>query len=263
MTVKDRYYNYTYSMTMTAAALFFVTHGSSDHRSWLSLQNLVSLAQSRSDRLIGGGCLEGQQITLAQQLEQFAIKAIAIGITEIEILPMLLLAGVHVTEDIPNEVAIAQSKLQSKSQGKLQENLIFRITPHLGTDSQIPNLLLQHFQKFKNQKYRNTENLEKQGQILVSHGSRRVAANQVVEDLATHCQAIAAYWGVEPKIETQIENLLAQGINQINVLPYFLTEGGITEAIARKLDLYRDRAQIQLLPVPLSDQQIVDIAISK
>ena len=259
MTVKDRYYNYTYSMTMTAAALFFVTHGSSDRRSWLALENLVALAQSRSDRLIGGGCLEGQEITLAQQLEQFAIKAIAIGITEIEILPMLLLAGVHVSEDIPDEVAITQSNLQ----GKVQENLIFRITPHLGTDSQIPNLLLQHFQKFKNQKYRNTENLEKQGQILVSHGSRRVDANQVVEDLATHCQAIAAYWGVEPKIETQIENLLAQGINQINVLPYFLTEGGITEAIARKLDVYRDRAQIQLLPVPLSDQQIVDIAISK
>jgi sirohydrochlorin ferrochelatase len=243
---------------MTAAALFFVTHGSSDRRSWLSLQNLVSLAQSHSNRLIGGGCLEGQEITLAQQLEQFAIKAIAIGITEIEILPMLLLAGVHVTEDIPNEVAIAQSKLQSKSQGKLQENLIFRITPHLGTDSQIPNLLLQHFQK-----YRNTENSKKQGQILVSHGSRLSGANHVVEDLATHCGAIAAYWGVEPKVETQIENLLAQGINQINVLPYFLTEGGITEAIARKLDVYRDRAQIQLLPVPLSDQQIIDIALSK
>jgi sirohydrochlorin cobaltochelatase len=242
---------------MSAAALFFVTHGSSDRRSWLSLQNLVALAQSRSDRLIGGGCLEGQEITLAQQLEQFAIKAIAIGISEINILPMLLLAGVHVTEDIPAEVAIAQSNLQSK----VQENLIFRITPHLGTDSQIPNLLLQHFQKYKNQKYKNTENPEKQGQILVSHGSRRVDANQVVEDLATHCQAIAAYWGVEPKIETQIENLLAQGINQINVLPYFLTEGGITEAIARKLDVYRDRAQIQLLPVPLSDQQIIDISL--
>lgn len=242
---------------MSAAALFFVTHGSSDRRSWLSLQNLVALAQSRSDRLIGGGCLEGQEITLAQQLEQFAIKAITIGISEINILPMLLLAGVHVTEDIPAEVAIAQSNLQSK----VQENLIFRITPHLGTDSQIPNLLLQHFQKYKNQKYKNTENPEKQGQILVSHGSRRVDANQVVEDLATHCQAIAAYWGVEPKIETQIENLLAQGINQINVLPYFLTEGGITEAIARKLDVYRDRAQIQLLPVPLSDQQIIDISL--
>ena len=254
MTVKDRYYNYTYSMTMTAAALFFVTHGSSDRRSWLSLQNLVSLAQSRSDLLIGGGCLEGQEITLAQQLEQFAIKAIAIGITEIEILPMLLLAGVHVSEDIPHEVAIAQNNVQIK----LQEKLIFRVTSHLGTNSQIPNLLLQHFQK-----YRNTENPEKSGQVLVSHGSRRGGANQVVEDLATHCQAIAAYWGVEPKIETQIENLLAQGINQINILPYFLTEGGITEAIARKLDVYRDRAQIQLLPVPLSDQQIVDIAISK
>jgi sirohydrochlorin ferrochelatase len=239
---------------MTAAALFFVTHGSSDRRSWLSLQNLVTVARTHSDHSISGGCLEGQAQSLAQQLEQFADEVIPLGIKEIVILPLFLLAGVHVSEDIPHEVAIAQDKVQIKA----QEKLIFRVTSHLGTNSKIPNLLLQHFQK-----YRNTENPEKSGQILVSHGSRLSGANQVVEDLATHCQAIAAYWGVEPKIETQIENLLAQGINQINVLPYFLTEGGITEAIAKKLDVYRDRAQIQLLPVPLSDQQIVDIAISK
>jgi sirohydrochlorin ferrochelatase len=237
---------------MTAAALFFVTHGSSDRRSWLALQNLVTVARTHSDQPISGGCLEGQAQSLAQQLEQFADEVIPLGIKEIVILPLFLLAGVHVSEDIPHEVAIAQDKVQTKAQTKL----IFRVTSHLGTNSQIPNLLLQHFQK-----YRNTENTEKSGQILVSHGSRLSGANQVVEDLATHCQAIAAYWGVEPKIETQIENLLAQGINQINVLPYFLTEGGITEAIAKKLNLYGDRAQIQLLPVPLSDQQIIDISL--
>ena len=237
---------------MTAAALFFVTHGSSDRRSWLALQNLVTVARTYSDHPISGGCLEGQAQSLAQQLEQFADEVIPLGIKEIVILPLFLLAGVHVSEDIPHEVAIAQSKLQ----GKVQEKLIFRITPHLGTDSQIPNLLLQHFQKYKN-----TQNIEKQGQILVSHGSRRVDANQVVEDLATHCQASAAYWGVEPKIETQVENLLTEGIRQINVLPYFLTEGGITEAIARKLDVYSDRVQIQLLPLPLSNEQIVSLSL--
>ena len=235
---------------MTAAALFFVTHGSSDRRSWLALQNLVTVARTHSDHQISGGCLEGQAQSLAQQLEQFADDVIPLGIKEIVILPLFLLAGVHVSEDIPHEVAIAQVNVQTK--------LRFRVTSHLGTNSQIPNLLFQHFRK-----YRNTANPENSGLILVSHGSRLSGANQIVEDLATHCGAIAAYWGVEPKIETQIENLLAQGITQINVLPYFLTEGGITEAIARKLDVYRDRAQIQLLPVPLSDQQIVDIAISK
>ena len=252
MTVKDRYYNYTYSMTMTAAALFFVTHGSSDRRSWLALQNLVTVARTHSDYPISGGCLEGQAQSLAQQLEQFADEVMPLVIKEIVILPLFLLAGVHVSEDIPHEVAIAQDNVQTKAQTKL----IFRVTSHLGTNSQIPNLLLQHFQKYKN-----TANPEKSGQILVSHGSRLSGANQVVEDLATHCQAIAAYWGVEPKIETQVENLLAAGINQINILPYFLTEGGITEAISKKLNLYGDRAQIQLLPVPLSDQQIIDISL--
>ena len=257
MTVKDRYYNYTYLMTMTADALFFVTHGSSDRRSWLALQNLVTVARTHSDQPISGGCLEGQAQSLAQQLEQFADEVMPLGIKEIVILPLFLLAGVHVSEDIPHEVAIAQDKLKTKAQTKAQTKLIFRVTSHLGTNSQIPNLLLQHFQK-----YRNTENTEKSGQILVSHGSRLSGANQVVEDLATHCQAIAAYWGVEPKIETQVEKLLAAGINQINVLPYFLTEGGITEAIDKKLNLYGDRAQIQILPVPLSDQQIIDMLIA-
>jgi len=45
------------------------------------------------------------------------------------------------------------------------------------------------------------------------------------------------------------------------VLPYFLTEGGITEAIAHKLKPYCDRAQIQQLPVPLSNEQIIDLVL--
>ena len=93
----------------------------------------------------------------------------------------------------------------------------------------------------------------------MAHGSRREGANQVVENLANHSQAIAAYWGVEPKIETQIEMLLSQGFNTINVLPYFLTEGGLTEAIANKLKVFSDRAKIQQLPVPLSAETIIDL----
>jgi sirohydrochlorin ferrochelatase len=233
---------------MNATALFFVTHGSSDHRSWLALQNIVTVARSQSDRYIGGGCLEGQELSLAQQLEQFAIEVIQSGISEIVILPLFLLAGVHVSDDIPAQVAIAESKLQ--------DQFIFQTTAHLGTNPQIPSLLLQHFEKYTEQ-----SNVDQQGRILMAHGSRRDGANQVVEDLASQSQAIAAYWGVEPKIETQIENLISRRTNKINVLPYFLTEGGITEAIANKLKPYCDHIQIQQLPVPLSNVQIVDLAL--
>ena len=83
----------------------------------------------------------------------------------------------------------------------------------------------------------------------------------MIEDLARQSHAIAAYWGVEPKIETQIDSLLTQGIDNIIVLPYFLTEGGITEAIATKLKPYHDLVQIQQLPVPLSSEQIVSLLV--
>lgn len=246
---------------MQAAALFLVTHGSSDCRSWLALQNLVTVARSQSDRHISGGCLEGQTLTLAQQLAQFANEVIqhadledgSEGCSEIVILPLFLLEGVHVSEDIPAEVAIAQAQFENK--------LIFRTTAHLGTNAQIPNLLLQHFEKYSKCDAQQKQ-AEKQARILLAHGSRRTGANQVVETLAKHSQAIAAYWGVEPKIETQIESLLAQGIDQISILPYFLTEGGLTEAIAKKIEVYRDRAQIQQLPVPLSSQQIINLLLT-
>jgi sirohydrochlorin cobaltochelatase len=253
---------------MNATALFLVTHGSSDRRSWLALQNLVTVARSRQNkygddydnRYISGGCLEGQELNLSQQLVQFATEVIPSGVSEIVILPLFLLEGVHVSEDIPEQVAIAESKLTDKLAEKFPDRSpdrsIFRLMAHLGTDNQIPSLLSQHFEKYSDE-----SSLEKQGRILMAHGSRRFGANQVVEDLATQSQAIAAYWGVEPKIETQIDNLLAQGFHKINVLPYFLTEGGITEAIANKLQPYRDRAQIQQLPVPLSNEQIVDLAL--
>ena len=245
---------------MKNISIFLVTHGSSDRRSWLALQNLLTVARSQdlsnlSNLSIGeisGGCLEGQTLTLAQQLEEFAHQVIASGGTEIAILPLFLLEGVHVSEDIPAEVAIAQSKFANK--------LLFRTIPHLGTNPRISDVILQQFEKYSDQNL-DTDVQEQPSRILVSHGSRRAIANHVIEGLANHSQAIAAYWGVEPKIETQIENLLSQGVNKIYILPYFLTEGAITEAIANKLKPYGDRAQIQLLSVPLSDEEIIKMSL--
>lgn len=239
---------------MNATALFYVTHGSSDRRSWLVLQDLLVTARSRIGHIftcIGGGCLEGQELSLAQQLELFALEVINAGGTEVVILPLFLLEGVHVKEDIPEQVAIAASTVPPKV-GQQDGGLRFRVTEHLGTSPQIPQLLSQSFVN---------QSLDSQNRILIAHGSRRDGANQVVEDLARQCDAIAAYWGVEPKIETQIESLLSQGMTEIAMLPYFLTEGGITEAIAKKLQAYSDRVKIQQLAVPLSKTQIIDLSL--
>jgi sirohydrochlorin ferrochelatase len=249
---------------MNDAALFLVTHGSSDRRSWLALQNLITVARSQITHLsphqISGGCLEGQELSLAQQLIQFGSEVMAGGISEIIILPLFLLEGVHVSEDIPAEVAIAKQELQAKFP-RLNQELILRTVAHLGTNPKIPNLLKQHFVKHSKKYDHPASPSPNYGRILIAHGSRRAVANQVVESLAAPSQAVVAYWGVEPKIETQIENLIAQGISLIDVLPYFLTSGGITEAIAKRLQAFGDRAKIQLLPVPLSSQQIIDLSL--
>lgn len=245
---------------MMLTAVFFVTHGSSDRRSWLNLQNLVAIAQSPEYRtkypeiaIIGGGCLEGQAQTLSQQLEAFVQTFDTVTqspISQLLIMPLFLLSGLHVSEDIPVEVAIADANLQTKLTESCPK---LAIAPHLGTDPQIPQLIAQRFANVETDAAR----------MLIAHGSRRPGANQVIEDLAHHARAIAAYWSVEPKIDVQIEKLIGQGYRKIYALPYFLTEGGITEAIAQKLDSYSDRLQIHQLPVPLSDHEIIDLALTK
>jgi len=252
---------------MDAIALFYVTHGSSDRRSWLVLQDILATARSQIGSQfsrIGGGCLEGQDLSLSQQLEIFALEVINLGVTEIVILPLFLLEGVHVKEDIPEQVAIAASNFKGKYQGKYAdtERLMFWITKHLGTSPQIPQLLMQSFtNQSSDSQSQVPQSCSSPNRILIAHGSRRDGANQVVENLAQQCDAIAAYWGVEPKVETQIESLLCQGSAKIEVLPYFLTEGGITEAIAKKIQAYGDRVKIQQLAVPLCKEQIIDLSL--
>ena len=115
------------------------------------MQNLVTVARSQSELYISGGCLEGQELSLSQQLEKFATEVIQVGISEIVILPLFLLEGVHVSDDIPKQVAIAQSNLQIIFPDLLPNKFIFRTLPHLGTASQIPSLLLLHFEKYTEQ----------------------------------------------------------------------------------------------------------------
>lgn len=84
-----------------------VTHGSSDRRSWLALQNLVTVARAKCDRHINrhisGGCLEGQTLSLAQQLAQFANEVIQGGGSEIVILPLFLLEEFMLAKIFPQK----------------------------------------------------------------------------------------------------------------------------------------------------------------
>jgi sirohydrochlorin cobaltochelatase len=210
------------------SAYLLITHGSRDPRPQHALEQLAALVtQDLSLRfpspklapLVGTAVLELAALTLHEQIQQFAETAIAVGYPKITLLPLFLLPGVHVMEDIPAEVAIAQAKIQAQIQ-----EISLELAPHLGSYPELAAVLSQ-----------SASQLIASDRILMAHGSRRSGANQPIEAIAAALQALPAYWSVSPGLPEQISQLVAQGCTRIAILPYFLFAGGITDAIAQQV----------------------------
>lgn len=171
--------------------------------------------------LVGTAILELAEVPLHQQIRQFASLALAAGYNQLQLLPVFLLPGVHVSEDIPAEVALVQQSLERA--------IGLKLLPHLGTHPGLRIILASQLAK-----------VEADAKILLSHGTRRVGGNQPVEAIADDLGAVVAYFSVSPSLEEQVKVLAAAGYIQIVILPYFFFSGGITDAIAQMV------AQIQL-----------------
>jgi sirohydrochlorin cobaltochelatase len=201
------------------SAYLLISHGSRDPRPQIAAAQLAAqIAQSSTPNLlVKTAVLECSPLPLHQQIQAFAQDAIAQNYTHLYLFPLFLIPGVHVMEDIPAEVAIAQSLLDP--------SLTLTTLPYLGTD---PNLyqLLEHSAPL-------SSSSSPAGRVLISHGSRRVGGNAPVEAIAARLGAVAAYWSVAPSLQTQVADLVGQGCAEIAILPYFLFEGGITDAIAQ------------------------------
>jgi len=177
------------------------------------------------EALVGTACLELSAEPLHEQIRQFGDRlaslseagALAPGYNRIQVVPMFLLPGVHVMEDIPAEVAIAQQTLRQEVKINLQ--------PHLGTHPDLRHLLANSMSAITADAW-----------ILLAHGSRRAGSKQSVEVLAKQLDAVAAYWAVPPKLESRVKSLVSKGYKQIGILPYFLFSGGITDAIAQSVE---------------------------
>ena len=141
-----------------------------------------------------------------------------------QIIPLFLLSGVHVKEDIPAAVA------------KVRAPIKLELKPHLGSYQGIKSLLSRQF-----------ADLSPQDRILLSHGSRRPGGNREVENLAAFSGAITAYWSIEPSLSQQIGSLIAQGSQKIAILPYFLFAGGITASIeAQVFDISQKHPNVNI-----------------
>ena len=189
--------------------------------------------------------LEVTSVSLPEKIREFALEAKAEGFTKVRILPLFLLAGIHVREDLPAAINLAQQTTRGTIEIELME--------YLGNYPNLAKVVAGQF-----------EELPEAGRILISHGSRRQGANQPLERLAKTLDAVNAYWSVNLSLQTQIQSLVETGIKKIAIIPYFIFTGGITEAIAQQVkNLQILFPQVQLFyGQPLaSNPQLTDLIV--
>ena len=247
------------------SAYLLVSHGSRDPRPQIAMEQLscllshlqivtktvageqrrrVALENHQLRITVGTAYLELSPTPLHEQIIEFADRALVQGYKRIKIVPLFLLSGVHVMEDIPAEVAIAQKTLG--------QAIKLDITPHLGTHPGLVGLLAQQVNR-KAQKW-----------ILLAHGSRRAGAKEPVEAIAGQLGALSAYWAVAPSLESRVQKLAGTGYQEIGIIPYFLFAGGITDAIAQTVDQLQEKfPSVRLhLAQPLgASQELADLIL--
>ncbi|NMG07521.1 sirohydrochlorin chelatase [Brasilonema sp. UFV-L1] len=245
---------------MTSAYLL-VSHGSRDPRPEIAMQHLVGLlcqkirkdlsavatgritSQRKCETLIGTAYLELNPQPLHQQIIKFAKNALNSGCHSIKIIPLFLLSGVHVMEDIPEQVALADQALS-------QDIKIF-LQPYLGCHPALERLLAKQLIATK-----------AEAKILLAHGSRRPQAIAPVEAMAARIGAVAAYLSVSPSLEAQVQHLVTAGYKNLLTIPYFLFSGGITDAVARRqqeLKLHFPKVNFQLAEPLGASAELVEL----
>ncbi|WP_310486433.1 sirohydrochlorin chelatase [Chamaesiphon sp. VAR_69_metabat_338] len=199
-------------------AYLLVTHGSRDPRPQIAASQLAQqvatslLATQTAGKpvVVGTAQLELSETPLHVQIGDFASKYAQHGIERVVVLPLFLIPGVHAIEDIPAEVALANAR------GQIQSIL----APFLGSHPDLANVFAQN----------RSGSIDRT--MILAHGSRRSGGNQPVEDLAARLGVHTAYWSVPPSLTDRVTELIATGADKIEILPYFLFAGGITDAIA-------------------------------
>ncbi len=207
------------------SAYLLVYHGSRDPRPQAAVEKLAELVcqsgvPSRLKPMVGTASLELSPVPLHQQIKEFGDRALESGYNSVQVVPLFLLPGVHVMQDIPSEVAIAQQALGQEVKIDLRA--------YLGNHPGLKELLVTQLFATKADAW-----------ILLAHGSRRPGSKQPVEAMAKQVGAVEAYWAVPPSLLSRVKELVSAGYQEIGILPYFLFAGGITDAIAQSVEQLR------------------------
>ena len=232
---------------MLQAIHLLITHGSRNIRSQQSAEQLRSSIEIclspgsfpfSAEQRVEHTVLEGGSTPLHAQILDYAAQARAEGLERLQLLPLFLMPGVHVMEDLPQEVALAQKKLVDRDPSFKLSTL-----PYLGHQLQThPQALASAWvsdlggaslggDSFSGDSF----GASRIARVLVSHGSRRSDSTLLSEQFADSIGATPAYWSIEPSLTQTVERLFREGYEEIQVLLYFLFPGGITAAIEESI----------------------------
>ena len=195
-----------------------------------TLAPVTRLPQDRF--IVGAAVLEFGFLPLHKQICEFGRRLSSAGIDRLHLIPLFLLRGKHVMQDIPTEVEQARKQLSGTIELELGE--------HIGGSQSMLNLIANRFL-----------NSPTSGRLLIAHGSRRARGNRVVDNLAKSLGTSVAYWTNESEIENQTIQLMQQGCSTLTIFPYFLFAGGITDAVAHLTEELAERfprTNFRLLP---------------
>ncbi|ESA37190.1 cobalamin biosynthesis protein [Leptolyngbya sp. Heron Island J] len=201
--------------------------------STITSTTVASAARLPQDRLIvGTAVLEFGLLPLHQQICEFGRRLSSAGIERLHLVPLFLLRGKHVMQDIPDEVEQARQELGG--------TIELELGAHIGGSQSMLDLIANRFL-----------HSPRAGRLLVAHGSRRARGNRVVDNLAKSLGTAVAYWTNESEIENQTIQLMQQGCSTLTIFPYFLFAGGITDAVAHLTEELAERfprTSFRLLP---------------
>ena len=208
---------------MSSPAYLLVTHGSRNQKSQASTQIfLQTLKPHLPNAQLFHAQLEGADQPLHQQILHLTQQSRNQGTDRLHILPLFLIPGVHIMEDLPQEVALAQESLSITDP-------IFKLSTLAYLGQQLQN----HPHLFLTQ--------PSHQRLLLTHGSKRPESLKLIETLAQTLHSTPAYWSIEPSLSSHLQTLTQQGHQQIQILFHFLFPGTITDKLHDIIQAHRQQ----------------------
>ena len=211
-------------------------HGSRDPDAVREFEALVNIIQQRApEQVIHHGYLEFSSPTISEAIEQ----NIAAGMTQIAVVPGVLLAARHAKNDMPSELLAMASKYPA---------LDFHFGAPLNLHPQLLQLAQERIIEAESTSQK-TVRRDDTCLVLVGRGTTDPDANGEVSKLARMLEEGMGFGGVYVCYSGTAKPLVADGLRaaamlgfaRIIVLPFFLFDGVLVKRIYAAADALRER----------------------